>query len=228
MSHTECLTKLLTLMFFLISRLPRGLEIWSWTFSRALSVKSSSHDFLVSTLLSKPNSNSNSIQLKLRLDTVLKKIKSAQIHSASNVVLYYPRVIGTFLFVFFSKIGSKGPSSWKRNLIFKMFQTTSCGYSKLVSQGAWYNAKEISLIRASSAEKTPKMFLNIDIFSSTDKWAISDHFFDVFSGRNAQIELNPFAVHKDSWDTSLENPHEVVWNILKINFFNDWPPLRDP
>ena len=77
--YTECLTKLLTLMFFLISRLPRGLKIRSWTFSKALSVKSSSHDFLVSTLLSKPNSNSNSIQLKLRLDTVLKKIKSAQI-----------------------------------------------------------------------------------------------------------------------------------------------------
>ena len=109
-----------------------------------------------------------------------------------------------------------------------MFQTTPCGYSKLVSRGAWYNAKEISLIRASSAEKTPKMFLNIDIFSLTEKWAISDHFFDVFSGQYARIELNPFALYQASQDTSLEYPHEVVWNILKINFFKDWPPLGDP
>ena len=105
-----------------------------------------------------------------------------------------------------------------------MFQTTSCGYSKLVSQGAWYNAKRINLIRASSAEKTPKMFLNIDIFSSTEKWAISDHFFDVFSGQDARIELNPFAFYQASRDTSLEYPHGVVWNILKINIFKDCPP----
>ena len=35
------------------------------------------------------------------------------------------------------------------------------------------------------------MFLNIDILGSTDKGAISDHFFDVFSGKDARIELNP-------------------------------------
>ena len=134
-------------------------------------------------------------------------------------------------FYFFSKMGSKGLSRGGqplKKLIFKMFPTTSCGYSKLVSQGAWSIAKEISLIRASSAEKTPKMFLNIDIFSSTDKWAISDHFLDVFSIQDARIELNPFAVYQAHWDTSLEYPHGVVWNILKINFFKDWPPLGDP
>ena len=134
-------------------------------------------------------------------------------------------------FYFFSKMGSKGLSRGGQSLkklIFKMFQTTSCGYSKLVSQGAWYNAKGINLIRASSDEKTPKMFLNIGIFSSTDKWAISDHFFDVFSGQDDWIELNPFALYQASWDTSLEYPHGVVWNIFKINFFKDWPPLRDP
>ena len=76
-------------------------------------------------------------------------------------------------------------------------------------------------IRASCAEKTPKMSLNIDIFSSTEKWAISDQFFDVFSGQDARIELNPFAVYQASRDTSLEYPHGVVWNILKINFFKD-------
>ena len=87
--YTECLTKLLTLMFFLISRLPRGLKIRSWTFSRALSVKSSSHDFLVSTLLSKPNSNSNSIQLKLRLDTVLKGgSKKSKVRKSSPQVMW--------------------------------------------------------------------------------------------------------------------------------------------
>ena len=72
------------------------------------------------------------------------------------------------------------------------------------------------------------MFLNIDIFSSTDKWAISDHFFDVFSGQDARIELNPFAVYQAPWDTSLEYPHGLVWNILKINFFRGWPPLERP
>ena len=228
--YTECLTKLLTLMFFLISRLPRGLKIRSWTFSRALSVKSSSHDFLVSTLLSKPNSNSNSIQLKLRLDTVLKGgSKKSKVRKSSPQVMWCS-ITQELLehFYFFLKNWFQGSLKLKKKLIFKMIQTTSCGYSKLVSQGAWYNAKEISLIRASSAEKTTKMFLNIDIFSSTDKWAISDHFFDVFSGQDARIELNPFAVYQAPWDTSLEYPHGLVWNILKINFFNDWPPLRDP
>ena len=103
-----------------------------------------------------------------------------------------------------------------------MFQTTSCGYSKLVSWEAWYNAKGISLIQASCAEKTPKMSLKIDIFSLTDKWAKSDHFFDVFSGQDARIELNPFALYQASQDTSLEYPHGVVCNILKINFFKDF------
>ena len=102
-----------------------------------------------------------------------------------------------------------------------MFQTTSCGYSKPVSQGACYNAEGISLIQASCAEKTPKMFLNIDIFCSTDKLAIFDHFFPVFSGLDAWIELNPFALYQDSRNTCLEYPHGVVWNILKINFFKD-------
>ena len=54
------------------------------------------------------------------------------IPQVSYVVLYYTRIIGTFLF--FSKMGSKGQSLKK--FIFKMFQTTSCGYSKLVSQEA--------------------------------------------------------------------------------------------
>ena len=79
-----------------------------------------------------------------------------------------------------------------------MFQTTSCGYSKPVSQGACYNAEGIGLIQASCAEKTPKMSLNFDIFGSTDKWAKSDQFFNVFSGQDARIELNPFAVYQAS------------------------------
>ena len=147
------------------------------------------------------------------------------IPQVSDVVLYYTRIIGTFLF--FLKNGFKGSlkgGQSLKKLIFKIFQTTSCGYSKLVSQGAWYNAKRINLIWASSAEKTPKMFLNIDIFSSTDKWAISDHFFDVFSGQDDRIELNPFALYQASWDTSLKYPHGVVWNIFKWNFLMINPP----
>ena len=109
-----------------------------------------------------------------------------------------------------------------------MFKTTSCGYSELVSWEAWYDAKGISLIQASLTEKTPKTCLKIDIFSLTDKRAISDHFFDVFSGQDARIELNPFALNQASQDTRLEYPHGVVCNILKITFFRDWPPLGDP
>ena len=63
------------------------------------------------------------------------------------------------------------------------------------------------------------MSLNTDIFSSTEKLAISDHFFDDFSGQDARIELNPFAVNQSSRDTSLKYPHGEVWNILKINVF---------
>ena len=40
----------------------------------------------------------------------------------------------------------------------------------------------------------------------------------VFSAPDARIKLNPFAVYQAPQDTSLEYPHEVVWNILKINF----------
>ena len=54
------------------------------------------------------------------------------------------------------------------------------------------------------------MSLKIDIFSLTEKLAKSDHFFDVFSGQDARIELNPFALYQASQDTSLEYPHEVV------------------
>ena len=42
------------------------------------------------------------------------------------------------------------------------------GHLKLVPQGAWYHAKEISSIQLSCAEKMSKMSLNIDIFSLTD------------------------------------------------------------
>ena len=58
------------------------------------------------------------------------------------------------------------------------------------------------------------------VFSSTDKWAISYYFFDVFSRQDARIELNPFAVCQASWDTSLEYPHGVVCNNLKINLLH--------
>ena len=68
----------------------------------------------------------------------------------------------------------------------------------------------------SCADRKPKMLLNIEIIGSTEKWANNYSLF----------ELNPFAVYyKASRDTSLEYPHGVVWNILKINFFKDWPPL---
>ena len=67
------------------------------------------------------------------------------------------------------------------------------------------------------------MSLNFDIFGSTDKWAKSDQFFNVFSGQDARIELNPFAFYQASRDTSLEYPHGVVWNILKITIFKDCP-----
>ena len=108
-----------------------------------------------------------------------------------------------------------------------MFQTTSCGYSKLVSWEAWYNAKGISLIQASCAEKTPKMSLKIDFFkdSPPPPWGtLRTHFWEklknkieifrdilgVFSAQDAWIKLIPFALYQASQDTSLEYPHGVV------------------
>ena len=141
------------------------------------------------------------------------KIKSVQINSASILCGAQLHKDYWNIFIFSQKLVLRVSQDGQllKEWISMMFQTNPCGYSKLVSQGAWYTAKGISLIWASSAEKTPKMFLNIDIFHSTDKWEISNHFFDVFSGQDARIELNPFAVYQASCDTSLE----YTWGSLE-------------
>ena len=105
-----------------------------------------------------------------------------------------------------------------------MLQTTPCGYSKLVSWEAWYNAKGFSPIRASCPEKTSKKWSDIALLSVKLNISISRHILGVFSAQDARIKLIPFALYQASQDTSLEYPHEVVWNILKINFFKDWSP----
>ena len=99
-----------------------------------------------------------------------------------------------------------------------MFQTTPCGYSKLVSQDAWYNAKGFSSIRASCPEKTSKKWSDIAHLSDELNMSIFRNILGVFSALDARIKLIPFALYQAPWDTSLEYPHEVVWNILKINF----------
>ena len=44
-----------------------------------------------------------------------------------------------------------------------------------------------------------------------------------------QIELNPFAVYQTSRGISIEYPHNLFLNILKINLLKDCPPpLGDP
>jgi len=50
----------------------------------------------------------------------------------------------------------------------------------------------------------------------------------VFSAQDAPIDLISFVEYQAPRDTSLEYPHGVVWNILKINFSRDWPSLGDP
>ena len=57
------------------------------------------------------------------------------------------------------------------------------------------------------------MSLNFDIFGSTDKWAKSDQFFNVFSGQDARIELNPFALYQASQHRMLGPKYS---NISKI------------
>ena len=134
-------------------------------------------------------------------------------------------------FYFFSKMGSKGLSRGGQSLkklILKMFQTTPCGYSKLVSQEAWYSAKGFSSIRSSCPEKTSKKWSEIAHLSVELNMPIFRNILGVFSSLDARIKLIPFALYQAPRDTSLEYPHEVVWNILKINFFKDSPPLRDP
>ena len=134
-------------------------------------------------------------------------------------------------FYFLSKMCSKGLSRGGQSLkklIFKMFQTTPCGYSKLVSREAWYNAKGFSSIRASCPEKTLKNWSDFAHLSVEPNMSKFRDILGVFSAQDARINLISFAEYQAPWDTSLEYPHGVVWNILKINFFKDWPPMGDP
>ena len=60
------------------------------------------------------------------------------------------------LFILIISIAIKCIVCLCKRLIFKLLQTTPCGYSKLVSQEAWHTAKGFSSIRASCLEKTSK------------------------------------------------------------------------
>ena len=56
-------------------------------------------------------------------------------------------------------------------VIFKFFQRTPCGYSKLVSQDAWQDAKNYKLIDALWTEKTSKNSKNMaDLENAISKW----------------------------------------------------------
>ena len=93
---------------------------------------------------------------------------------------------------------------------FKSRQNTPCGYSKLVPEDAWQDAKGFRSIWSFHPEKTSKM-------------ANFHHILDVFSGLNDQIDLNPFASCQTSSGTSLEYRHGVFWRDLKIAIFVLWP-----
>ena len=111
-----------------------------------------------------------------------------------------------------------------------MFQTTPCGYYKLVSWEAWLpdTAKGFSSIQTSCPEKTLKKWSDIAHLSVELNVSIFRYILGVFLAQDARINLIPFAEYQAPWDTSLEYPHGVVWNILNINFFKNWPPLGDP
>ena len=90
--------------------------------------------------------------------------------------------------------------------IFKSHQNTPCGYSKLVPEDVWQDAKGFRAIWSFNPEKTSKMWWKLAIL-------------DVFSGWNDQIDLNPFASCQASSGTSLEYQHGVFWWYLKIAIF---------
>ena len=115
-----------------------------------------------------------------------------------------------------------------RSWLGRLKKSKVCKSIPQVVQEAWYNAKWFSSIQASWPEKTSKKWSDIARLSVKLNLLIFRNILGVFSALEARIKLISFAVYQAPQDTSLEYPHEVVWNILKINFFKDWPPLRDP
>ena len=104
-------------------------------------------------------------------------------------------MVGTFL-VFAEKVfltplkGGEPPKKLK----FKVLANICCGYSKLVSQDAWHNAKGIGSIRSSCPEKTSKMWSDFAVLGRRQNIPINIHVLDVFSGQGDQIDLIPFAL----------------------------------
>ena len=71
--------------------------------------------------------------------------------------------------------------------------------------------------------KRQKKWFDISYLSVEWNISIFRNILGVFSALDAQIKLIPFAVYQAPWDTSLEYPHGLVWNIMEIHFFNNWP-----
>ena len=118
--------------------------------------------------------------------------------------------------------GGQPPKKWE----FKVLGIICCGYSKLVSQDAWHNAKGIRSIRSPCSEKTSKTCSFIGIFWCWLKTAKSDHILDVFSGQGDRIEPIPFALCQASQDKSLEYQQHIIPRTLNFHFLGGRPPLE--
>ena len=53
------------------------------------------------------------------------------------------------------------------------------------------------------------------------KMAIFQQFLDIFSAQGDRINLWSFACYQASWDSSLEYPQRVFWNISFFEFLGD-------
>ena len=113
-----------------------------------------------------------------------------------------------------------------KKLNFKVLGILCCGYSKLVSQDVWNNAKGISLIQPPWPEKMSKTCSNFAVSGHCLNITIILHVLDVFSGQGDRIDLIPFALCQASWDTSLEYPQHIIPRTLNSHFLGGWPPLE--
>ena len=118
------------------------------------------------------------------------------------IIYFTPLSLGVSNFkfwqIFFDPLqGGSAPKSKNS----KFLQTYVCyGYSKLVIQDAWHNAKGIGSIQPSCSEKT-KTWFNFAVLGWRQDIPINIHVLDIFSGQGDQIDLISFVLCYASWDT---------------------------
>ena len=105
----------------------------------------------------------------------------------------------------------------------KFLQTYVCyGYSKLVIQDAWHNAKGIGSIQPSCSEKRSKTWFNFAVLGWRQYIPINIHVLDGFSGQGDRIDLNSFVLCYtymwELWISTVGGGNDPTWGGSKNNF----------